>query len=150
MSIMLTDEGASLVLTKFFNGTVPANGLGLTNANNLLLKLYINNITPSDTDIVSAYTEITDGDGGYADKELIAANFVVSIVSNIAQAAYAQQNFTFTSALTAGATVYGYYIVNSDGALIYAERAAVAFTPIAPGDAILFTPVFQLSKGTPT
>lgn len=150
MAIILTDQGATRILTRYFKGTAKTNSLALAHADNFLLKLYINNQTPSDTDTLASYTQVTENDGGYASKELIAANFTVSTVSNIAQVAYAQQQFVFSAGLTAGATIYGYFIVDSDNILIYAERASQPFTPVEAGDAVLLTPIFQLSKGTPT
>lgn len=143
MSIVLSDAGAIQILTKYFKNIAPTNG------NNYTLKLFTNNnITPVDSDTASTYTE-ADG-GGYAAKTLTAASFTISTSAGIAQAAYAQQTFTFTGALTANATIYGYYVVDDDGALIYAEKASSSFTPTNNGDQYLITPVFQLSKGTPT
>jgi hypothetical protein len=142
MSLVLSDIGASAILAKYFNGTVPVAG------NNLTLKLFSNNITPSDTDTAATY--VPAAGGNYADKTLAAGSFTISSVGGIIQAAYAQQTFTFTGALTAGASIYGYYIVNADGVLIYAERAANSFTPANNGDALLITPQLQMSKGTPT
>lgn len=150
MSIILSDVGAEAILSKYFKGIGPTNSLLLSDANNYLLKLYINDIVPTDTDTSGSFVEVTDADAGYSDIELVGANFTVSQVNNISEARYAQQTFLFTGALTSNATIYGYYIVDSDGVLIYAERAAVSFTPVSPGDAVLLTPIFQLSKGVPT
>lgn len=142
MALVLTDTGAIQILTKYFQNTLPAGG------NNLTLKLFVNNITPGDTDTAGTYTEAAGG--GYAVKTLTAANFSISAVSNIIQAAYTAQTFTFTGALTTNPTIYGYFVVDADGVLIYAEKASAAYTPANNGDAFTMTPVFQLSKGTPT
>jgi hypothetical protein len=142
MAIVLTDLGAEQILKKYFANTDPTGGVDLT------LKLFTNNINPADTDVVGGYTEAVGG--GYAAKTLTAASFTISTVGDIAQAAYAQQTFTFTGPLTGPGTIYGYFVVDADGVLIYAEKAAVAFTPLNNGDLLLITPAFQLSKGTPT
>lgn len=142
MSIVLSDVGAEQILKKYFANTAPAGG------NNLTLKLFTSNTTPADTDTAGTYTEATGG--GYSAITLTAASFTVSTVGGIAQAAYAQRTFTFSGALTTNGTVYGYYIVDADGVLIYAERAATSYTPLNNGDALMITPIFKLSKGTPT
>ena len=97
MSLILTDAGATQILTKYFKNVPPTGG------NNLTLKLFTSNTNPADTDTAGTYTEAAGG--GYAAKTLTAADFTISTVSNIVQAAYAQQTFTFTGALTGNATV---------------------------------------------
>lgn len=142
MSIALADSGALQILKKYFADTNPV-------AANLTLHLFTNDITPADTDTTATYTEAAGG--GYAPKTLTAASWTVSAVGGIAQAAQPQQTFTFTGALDAAATVYGYYITDNDTTptLIYAERSATSFTPANNGDALLMTPALKISAGTP-
>lgn len=143
MALTLADVGAVQILTSYLKKTQPAGG------NDLTVKLFVNNITPTDADIAATYTEAAGG--GYAAKILTAANWVTSVFSNIAQAAYVPQlTWTFTGALTANATIYGYYVVDADGVLIFAEKALTPFIPANNGDTLIFNPVIQLSKGTPT
>ena len=55
-------------------------------------------------------------------------------------AAYAQQTWTFTGALTTNATVFGYYVTRvTDLDLILAE-SFTSFTPANNGDLINLTP----------
>ena len=137
MALVLSDVGAAAMLTDYF-----------VSGGNLTLKLFTSNTTPADTDTSGTYTEAAGG--GYAAKTLTAGSWTVAQVSGIATASYAQQSFVFTGGLTDDASVYGYYITNAAGVLIYAERASAAYTPVNDGDSYLVTLKFGLSKGTPT
>lgn len=140
--MVLMDSGATQICNSYFKKTNPAAG------NNLTLKLFVNDVSPSDTDTAATYTEAVGG--GYAAAVLNAASFAVSSVSGIVQAAYAQQQFVFTGPLTTNLNIYGAYVVDADGIIICAERAPSPYAPVNSGDMYVITPVFQLSKGTPT
>jgi len=141
MALTLADIGADTILNAFFNNVWPAAGKDLT------LKLFTNNITPADTDTAATYTEAAGG--GYVAKTLTNGSWTVATANDPSDAVYALQAFVFTGALTAGATIYGYYVVDADGVLLYAEKAASTFTPATSGDTYNVTPKFQASKGTP-
>jgi hypothetical protein len=142
MAIVLADVGAASFLKAYFNNVWPAGGKNLT------LKLYATNVTPSDTSIASSFTEAAGG--GYASKTLTNGSWTESNVGGIEQVAYSTaQTFSFTGPLTTNTTIYGYYIVDADGVLVYAEAQA-PFTPANNGDNIVITPAFQLSRGTPS
>jgi hypothetical protein len=142
MAMVLMDSGATQILNSYFKKVEPSAG------NNLTLKLFVNDVTPADDDVVGDYTEATGG--GYTAVTLSAASFTVSDVAGIRQAAYAQQQFIFTGALTGNATIYGAFIVDADGVLICAEKAPASYTPVSAGNIYAVTPVFKLSKGTPS
>jgi hypothetical protein len=142
MSMVLSDVGAEALLKRAFKKLFPTGG------DNLTLKLFCNNVNPADGDTAATYTEATGG--GYAAKPLSMANFAVSTALGIAQAAYAQQIFAFTGPLTTNGTIYGWYLVDADGTLIYAQKSDSSVTPATSGDAVIVNPVFQLSKGTPS
>lgn len=142
MALVFSDEGAGQLAASYLNKTQPAGG------NNLTLKLFTSNTTPSDTDTAATYTEAAGG--GYAAKTLTAGSWTVSAVGGIQQGAYAQQTFTFTGALTGSATIYGYYIVDADNKLILAERDPSPMVPANNGDTYKVTAIVQFSKGTPT
>lgn len=94
----------------------------------LTLKLYGNNIIPSETDIAATYTEIAGG--GYVSKSLTFANWVF-FTGTYGIAQYLIQSWLFTGAVNAPGTVYGYFVVRaSDGLLMWAERFATA--PVVP------------------
>lgn len=142
MAMLLTDSGATQICNSFFKKTNPAAG------NNLTMKLFVTDVTPADTDTAASYTEAVGG--GYTSKPLVSTSFDVTTVGGIVQASYAQQQFAFTGPLTTNTSIYGVFIVDADGVLICAEKAAVTFVPANTGDIYAVTPVFQLSKGTPT
>ena len=142
MALVLVDVGADCLLKTYFNNTRPSGG------NNLTLKLNVNNQTPADTHTSSDYTVATGG--GYVDKTLTNGSWTVTVANDPSDAVYAEQTWTFTGALTTNPTIYGYFIVDADGVLIWAEKLSASFTPANNGDQLKITPVFQMSKGTPS
>lgn len=142
MALVLADVGADEILKAYFNNSFPATTKDLT------LKLFTSNTTPADTDTAATYTEASGG--GYAAKTLTNGSWSFNSVNDPSKVSYAEQTFTFTGPLTGNATVYGYYVVNADGVLIFAERFGTPFTPANNGDNIKVTLNFELSKGTPS
>lgn len=142
MALTLADVGADAILKTYFNNTRPAGG------NNFTLKAFTSNTTPADTDTAATYTEASGG--GYVAKTLTNGSFTVTVGNDPSDATYAQQTWTFTGALTGNPTVYGYYVVDADNVLLWAERLPASFTPAVSGDQLAVTPKFQLSKGTPS
>lgn len=141
MALILADVGADELLKAYFNNAFPTS-------KDLTIKLFKNDVTPADTNVAGTYTEASGG--GYASKTLTNGSWTVTPSNDPSVATYAQQTWTFTGALTGGATVYGYYVVNADGVLIWAERLGTAYIPAANGDELKITPKFQMSKGTPS
>ena len=143
MSLTLADVGADEILKVFFNNDRPTGG------NNFTLKLFCNDATIADTNTAGTFTEATGG--GYAAITLTNGSFTVTAGNDPSDATYAQQTFTFTGALTTNPDIYGYFVVDADGTLLFAEkRAAGVFTPAENGDTYKVTIAFQLSKGTPS
>ena len=142
MSLILSDAGALAKLNKDFNNISPAGG------NDLTLKLFTNDITPSDLNVVGDFVEAAGG--GYSAKTLASGSWTVASVAGIATATYEQQTFSFTKNLTNNVPIYGYFVVNADGLLIHSERAPAPYTPPLSGGIYIVVPLYQLSKGTPT
>jgi len=140
MALTLADVGADVILGTFFNSS-PALG-------NLTLKLFTNNVTPADTDTAGTYTEASGG--GYSAITLTNGSWTLTVGDDPSDVVYAQQTFTFTGALSGSATVYGYFVVNAGGTLLWAEQLGASFQPANNGDTLKITPKFQLSKGTPS
>ncbi len=137
------DVGAAELLEIVFNNSRPAGG------NNLTLKLFCNNTALSDSDTSATFTEASGG--GYAAITLTNGSWTVAgDGSSIETASYAEQTWTFTGALTTNTTVYGYYVVDADDTLIFAELFDSGVTPATSGNYISVTPKFQASKGTPS
>lgn len=97
----------------------------------LTLKLFSNNKTPAAGDVASDYTVVAGG--GYANQSLTFAHWGITS-GNPSIALYDDfVNFNFTGSTTAPGTIYGYFIINAGGILLWAERfdpADVPFTPV--------------------
>lgn len=141
MALTLADIGADAILKAYFNNAWAAGGKNLT------LKLFATNVTPADTNNAASFVEAAGG--GYAAITLTNGSWIVTPANDPSDAVYAVQTFTFTGALTTNPTIYGYFVVDADGVLIWAELLAAPFTPANNGDNVQVTPKFQLSKGTP-
>jgi len=107
-------------------GQVQILNLVLNIANNKL-KLFSNNVTPT-VDTVLGDLNVVSG-GGYADVTLVAANWVISPGSPSSALYNAFINFTFTG-VPAVATVYGYFIVDNGGNLLFVERFSQVVSPV--------------------
>lgn len=147
MAQVLADVGADSILKRFFNGTMPSNSLTLAAAGNFQLRLFANDYTPVQTSTAASFTQAAGG--GYAAKELSYGSFTVTVGNDPSDATYAIQTWTFTGALTTNPTIYGWYLVDSDGVLVTAERLGASNTPAVNGDNASVTFLFQLSSGTP-
>jgi hypothetical protein len=110
-----------------------------TAAQNLVLNLFQNNITPSDTDTTATYTAATFT--GYAAITLLGASWNAASAGTIAYSA--QQTFTSTGVVAN--SIYGYYVTQvTSGTLVWSERDASAPFSIANvGDAVKITPTIS-------
>lgn len=131
MALVVPNQGEQIALEAF---------VGKTAGQNLVLRLYTNDVTPGETNTESTYTEATGN--GYSAITLTAANWTVTPGAPT-EAAYAEQTFTFTGAL---GNVYGYYFTQvTSGKLVWAERFTGAPFNIANnGDQIKITPKITL------
>lgn len=129
-------------------GTLLSFALGVAVPGNQYLKLFTNNVTQSDSDVLAQYTEMATQ--GYVQKQLTKTSWTVTPASaataSPATGVYAQQTWTFDG--TGGATtVYGYMIVDvTTGLLLWAEKFATSKIVQYNGDQILLTPQITLSK----
>ncbi len=142
MGQVVTKKGIEMILGAYFNNTWPSGNKNHT------LKLYTNDHEPLETDGAGAFTEASGG--GYAAKTLANGSWTVESANTPRDVIYAVQTFTFTGALDGGATIYGYFVVDSDGNLITAEKLGAPNTPAVAGDHVDITPRVQGSKGTPS
>lgn len=130
MTILFCNNGEAQSLRYIVNKD------GLTE--NLLYKLFTNNITPAETDTAGSYTEAAGG--GYADIETLGSSWTVTPGAP-SLASYAQQQWDFTGPLTGTASIYGYYVVRAVSLdLMFSDRFATARTPQNNGDALRLTP----------
>jgi hypothetical protein len=102
--------GENLILAAILNKTAPQDQT---------LKLYVNDVVPSESDTAGTFTEASGS--GYAAKSLSGASWSL-VNGDPTVASYAAQVFTFSGAL---GLVYGYYVVQTtSGILLWAERFA--------------------------
>lgn len=127
MALNVPDVGENKILENLTNKTAPEN---------LVLRLFKNNITPSDSDTAATYTEATFP--GYAAITLTGASWGAAAAGVIT---YGSQQ-TFTCSGVATDDIYGYYITQStSGVLMWSERDASApFAVRNSGDAVKLTP----------
>lgn len=108
MTLVVPSHGDVDMLGNIVNKVVPEN---------LVLRLFTNNITPAETDTVASYTEASGS--GYGAITLPGAGWTVTAATP-SYASYAQQAFIFTGAL---GNVYGYYLTRvTSGRIAWAER----------------------------
>jgi len=102
---------------------------------NLVLRLFTNDVTPSEADTAATYTEAIGS--GYSAITLTGASWTITEGSP-STASYAEQTFTFTGAL---GNVYGYYLTRAtSGRIAFAERfSAAPFAIATNGDQIKVT-----------
>ena len=91
--------------------------VGMVNADNPVLHLYANDVTPSDSTIIGDLTEVA-GTTGYAAITLLSANWTTTQTGGITTAVFSEQTFTFTT----DATSFGYFVTDETNQLLWLER----------------------------
>jgi hypothetical protein len=108
MTILVPDVSEIILLKNFLNIEAPQE---------LVVRLYSSDTTPSDTDTAATYTEVAGG--GYAPIALNPLNWVLT-PGTPSDAAYPQLTFAFSGAI---GNVYGYFVTQFDsGSIMWAER----------------------------
>lgn len=132
MALNVPDVGENRILEMIVNKTA---------AQDLSLRLFINNITPADTDTAATYTVATFP--GYSNAALAGASWNNAASGSISYGS--QQTFTCSGAATDD--VYGYYVVQSvSGVLLWSERdGAAPFAVRNSGDEVRLTPAISAS-----
>lgn len=127
MPLLVPNNGEGDALEYFVNRAA---------SQNLVLRLFSNNITPAETDTAATYTEFAAT--GYASITLAGASWGAPSEGAPSSIAYAQQTFTMTGAGDA----YGYYMTRlSSGRIALAERFTGApFSIPSGGGTIKVTP----------
>lgn len=130
MALNVPHTGENIALEALVNKTAPQN---------LVLKLYQNNIDPSDTDTAGTYTEATFG--GYSAATLTGSSWGAASAGTIT---YGSQQ-TFTCNGSTPNSIYGYFVVQAtSGTLVYSEKASGAPLSVTNnGDAVKITPTIS-------
>lgn len=140
LSVGSTSAGyGALFLERILN-----TGPGAT-PENLILRVFKNNITPASTMTVGDFTEATFT--GYLAVTLTSADWTISHDGTFAFAT-ASSGVMFAASATTDETVYGYYITGVSSQVLYwAQAFPAAFRVYNLGDAV--TPTAALQLGMP-
>jgi hypothetical protein len=109
MALVVPDSRGEILLLQYI--------VGMVNADNPVLHLYANDVTPSDSTIKTDLTEVSTAKG-YAAITLLSNNWTTTQSSGITTAVYSERTFTFTT----DATAYGYYVTDESDNLLWLER----------------------------
>lgn len=120
MALVCPDVWGEILLLQYI--------VGMVNADNPVLHLYANDITPSDSTVKADLTEVATSTG-YAAITLLSANWTTVQASGVTTAVYSEQTFTFTT----DATAYGYYVTDQSNRLLWLERFSGAPFDIPDG-----------------
>lgn len=133
MSLVLPSNGESDALAYIVNKATPEN---------LVLRLFKNDVTPAETDVAESYLEATFA--GYVAATLTGSNWIV-VEGAPSSASYPQHMF-ISRANQPAENIYGYYLTRaSSGRIAWAERFPDGPRPITNlNDAIKITPVLEL------
>lgn len=128
MSMKVPDVGERNLLTLLIAGIAGAGAK---------VKLFSNNFTVIDATVLGDFTEATYT--GYAAQTLAGGAVAGSNTAGRATASWTQQSYTCTGG--SSQTIYGYYIVDSTGAILYfAENFATPVVLSNGGAPLLLTP----------
>jgi len=132
MALVLPNVGEGIILNYVANIDAPEN---------LVLRLFSNNVTPAETDTDVTYTEVTGG--GYASKTLTGGDWTMT-PGDPSDITASQQTFLFSGSV---GDVYGYYFTRLTGTeLMWSEVFTDGPYNIAnSGDEIRVTPTFTLT-----
>ena len=132
MPLMVPNSGEIEFLARALNKNV---------SDDCVLKLYTNDKTPVEGDVVGDYNESTAP--GYSDITLIGSNWTIASSGGTTSGQYPQQIFNYSGAES---NIYGYYVVNAvKNILLWAERFSDGPYHIpGGGGSIKLTPKIEL------
>ena len=129
MSLKIVDIGLSKMLDKLLTAY----------GNTMQLCLFQNNITPVGSDTLATYQEATFP--GYV-RQAITGWLPSTVAASVATSNATQVSFQRSATGTAQ-TIFGYFVLDGSGNLLFAERdPAAPITLTNQGDTYLITPKF--------
>lgn len=134
MTLIAPKAGEILLLRYIVN-------LARDNTDHNVLHLYDNDVTPSETSTAASFTEPSLAIG-YAAITLVGSLWTIQQVGDVTTAVFSEQTFTFTT----GAEVFGYFVTDTSGSILWAERllADGSFELPAGGGTVAITPALTL------
>lgn len=143
MSLVVPNVG-KIVLLKYLVNKIAQNGGAPSASGDRVCALFVNDITPSEADEFENYQEPSISTG-YARVNLTGTTWTTTEdligVCAAVYGSYAEYNFDVA------VTVYGYYIINQDEQLLWAERFSTGPISIpAGGGQVLVKPKLEMTN----
>lgn len=133
MTLVVPDEGERRLLEYIVNKSTPTN---------LVLRLYINSVDLSGESFTASSFQEANA-SGYLPVTLTGSNWTVSTAAGVSSAVY---DTSVTFSFNVGQGVYGYYVTNTSGGILWAEQFPGApFNLPAGGGEISVRPRVQLN-----
>lgn len=133
MAALIVNNGEAVALSYLTGKT--------TTTEALKLRLYTNNVTPSEADTSGTYTAAVGG--GYADISIPRGDWTVTPGAP-STASIPAKVWTFTGPLTTNLTIYGYVLLrDTTGDLVAAENFSSPFQPASNGDSLTLNLTIQ-------
>lgn len=132
MVIKVTDNGEKTLIDWMLNST----------GTNIVLRLYKNDYTPVFNSIAANFTQADFT--GYASVTLTRGNWNTP-VTNVLGAAEIQYNTDVSWTTTTSQSVYGYYVTDLSGNVLFAERFSQT-RALVNGDSLTISPRFTLKS----
>lgn len=134
MALVVPNASVAIILQYITNNDAPEN---------LVIRLYSNNFTPSETSTVVNFVEVTGG--GYVQQNLISSSWTIT-TGVPSQTKHTEIRWTFTGATGTDGSVFGYYVVRATGGeLMWAECFSKGpFKISVSGDEIKIVPRLTL------
>lgn len=88
MALICPDVHGEILLLQYI--------VGMVNADNPVIHLFSNNVTPSDSTVIGDLTEVA-GATGYNAITLLSANWTTTQTGGVTTAIYSEQTFAFTT-----------------------------------------------------
>lgn len=120
MALVCPDQMGEILMLQYI--------VGMVNADNPVLHLYSNDVTPSDSTVIGDLTQVA-GATGYTPITLVSTGWTTVQTGGVTSAVYDEETFVFTTA----ATAYGYYVTNESNQLLWLERFSGAPFEIPDG-----------------
>lgn len=117
-AIQVSDGYLQSILNLFLNSGTPPTGF--------TFHLYTNNITPTPASVLADFTECSIA--GYASQAVTSSGWSINAS---APGQYKGTNTTVSFTMTSSGTVYGLYVTDGVGALVWSEKFD---TPLVFGD----------------
>jgi hypothetical protein len=137
---LVVPNTADVLMLKYILNQLTTDGSPGGSGGQRVLKLFSNgNLNPAKTTEIADITELSHPD--YTQKTLFGASWTIATsTAGTNTAVYSEQVFNFSS----GVSVYGYYVTNATGSLLWVERFSTTPFVLTGAGEIAVTPRLTL------